>query len=157
MKYQHTILLLVLLLFGITREEGCGSFSPRSDYQCHNYSDSENLCCYLTRKVGSNLYVICYSIPYNLYDSIVDAGGLMLGSFFYDKLNCGTDAGMNCSDSIPSSPNDCFNSNASDNNCCYLDIPNRNPRCVYSGNSETADFTMKNGIRVRCGSPTIKS
>eukprot|EP00340_Litonotus_pictus_P012893 CAMPEP_0170534022 /NCGR_PEP_ID=MMETSP0209-20121228/87599_1 /TAXON_ID=665100 ORGANISM="Litonotus pictus, Strain P1" /NCGR_SAMPLE_ID=MMETSP0209 /ASSEMBLY_ACC=CAM_ASM_000301 /LENGTH=90 /DNA_ID=CAMNT_0010832725 /DNA_START=168 /DNA_END=437 /DNA_ORIENTATION=+ len=82
---------------------------------------------------------------------ISDVGYMMLGVNNYTIINCGSTAGASCRDSEPLIPEDCYDNDTGDSNCCMVEAPDRKKRCVYSGNTLKAYYTTSNGITIKCG------
>lgn len=130
----------------------CATFFPRTASQCHNYSDEENFCCFLTRFKDKTAYNICHSLPVSQYADISEVGYLLLGVNNYTEISCGTIPGADCGDGIPIIPEDCYTYSSSSSNCCMISISNRKNRCVFSGNTLKAYYTTDNGITIKCDS-----
>ena len=153
MNFQ-LVFLIFILCFKLSFEQ-CGAFSPRTGDQCHYYSNENDLCCYVSRRSGSNLLYTCYNIPLPLYPDVVNKGFIVLGNYNYTSIDCGFNPGASCSSKKPLIPNDCYQNSITDNNCCMIIPPDGNKRCVYSGNSLISDYTTNNGIRIMCLSSII--
>lgn len=151
--FSNKILIVfsIILMIFIYVNSQCATFFPRTASQCFNYSDEENFCCHLTRFEDKNAYSICYKIPVTKYAEVSDIGYMMLGINNYTTINCGSVAGATCRYKEPLIPDDCYEFNDNNSNCCMVEVPERKKRCVFSGNKLSSYYTTENGITIKCG------
>ena len=139
MNFWLNGLLGLIFLNEIYSQGFCGRTNPQSAKDCIPYSNSTNLCCYLTSFNSPAEFSICINMKSSDVFSIINVGNMQYtvdckGAPRYSELFPFEDEYKPCGVNNPSAPADCSKNKTDPSACCLASTTadfGENPLCYY--------------------------
>lgn len=107
----------------------CGSFLPRHEASCTQFTNNSHICCYLLGAFDGEYHTMCY--PFDLETYVRMPRNVRINGYNY-QLFCGNSMGASCGIENPKTYKDCSDYSKKGNSCCfykYKTVTN----CVWLG------------------------
>ena len=146
--------LILILIFEKSKESYCGSYIPKDETTCGQYTNSTEICCFLRGAFNGQYHSMCYPFSRATYYKL--ATNVKINGFTY-RLNCGNQRGASCGKVFnPKSYKDCGVYSNKGNSCCYYSYyansTNNDTNCVWLGTSDVGIISYRKVITQNDGS-----
>ena len=147
------ILSFFLLFYSnIHQQSYCGSYLPKDETTCSQFTNSTYICCHLTGKLYGTVQQMCY--PFSREDYYKMSRSVAINEFEY-KLKCGSGRGASCGLIVnPKNYKDCSMYSEKSNSCCFYSYKG-STNCVWLGNSDVGTMKYKDLLLI-CKGEKIK-
>ena len=130
----------------------CGSYIPKDESTCDQFTNSSYICCFLTGNYEGLISSKCY--PFFREDYYKLKREIEINGYVY-KLDCGTKRGALCGEVVdPISYKDCGIYSKKGNSCCFYQYDDT-ANCVWLGTSDIGVMEYR-GLKVICSGGYLK-
>ena len=154
--HYYNFIYFFILNFGLffSQTTGyCGSFTPKDENSCFEYTTNDTLCCSLM-SYQNNYYNVFMCYPFSYIDYINSPNTIKFNGYPY-SINCGVSLGTMCGTvNSPVSYLDCSQFSTLSNTCCYYSYKGRS-NCVWLDTPSKGELEY-NGLILTCSSNYIK-
>lgn len=137
---SHLVIVILLIGYQKINNSYCGSYIPQGEGTCDQFTNDEEICCYLRGKFEGAYFSQCY--PFNRTEYYTLGRTIDLNGYEF-TLDCGQKRGALCGQVVnPINYQDCGIYSTKKNSCCYYRYKTTT-NCVWLGTPDIGRYYDK--------------